>query len=71
MPKMKKTFQAEAANEKEFLLNRLHQLLDQERIQVALASIVNGIFLLFDAFSPCLPAPIFRWAWTLRLEELN
>ena len=46
MPKMKKTFQAEAANEKEFLLNRLHQLLDQERIQVALASIVNGIFII-------------------------
>ena len=34
------TFQAEAANEKEFLLHRLHQLLDQERIQVAQPSTI-------------------------------
>ena len=35
MMTMIQSIQAETANEKEFLLNRLHQLLDQERMQVA------------------------------------
>ena len=35
MMTMINSIQAETASEKEFLLNRLHQLLDQERIQVA------------------------------------